>query len=34
MADYEIPTVTGDDGIVDVPALKEGTMAHLHGPWI
>ncbi|HFC93336.1 MAG TPA: (Fe-S)-binding protein [Leucothrix mucor] len=34
MADYEIPTVTGDDGIVDVPALKEGTMGHLHGPWI
>jgi Fe-S oxidoreductase len=34
MADYEIPTVTGEDGIVDVPALKKDTMGHLHGPWV
>jgi Fe-S oxidoreductase len=34
MADYEIPTVTGEDGIVDVPALEKGTMGHLHGPWV
>lgn len=33
MADLDIPVITGDDGIVDVPNLKRDSMKS-HGPWI
>ena len=33
MADYEIPKISGEEGIVDVPKLERDTMAG-SGPWI
>ncbi len=33
MADYEIPEITGEDGITDVPKLVNDTMKG-DGPWI
>ncbi len=33
MADLDIPVITGDDGIVDVPKIKPDSMKS-HGPWI
>ncbi|MCK5727135.1 MAG: (Fe-S)-binding protein [Thiotrichaceae bacterium] len=33
MADYEIPKITGEDGIVDVPKIVKDTMVG-SGPWI
>jgi len=33
VADYEIPKISGEDGLVDVPKLERDTMAG-SGPWI
>ncbi len=33
MADYEVPKITGEDGITDVPPVTEDTMKG-SGPWI
>jgi len=33
VADYDIPEITGEDGIVDVPNLQPDAMKS-HGPWI
>lgn len=33
MADYEIPKISGEDGIIDVPKLERDTMVG-SGPWI
>ena len=33
MADYDIPEISGEDGIVDVPSLQPDAMKS-HGPWV
>jgi len=33
MADYEIPEITGEDGLVDVPKIVPDAMKG-HGPWL
>ncbi len=33
MADYDVPKITGEDGILDVPSLQPDTMKG-HGPWV